>query len=262
MGSAGKGAKLRAGCRTIGRLGKTLVAKRQGLIGAEDQPAGMQSCDRRTPFAARAVQQSQLAPATPRRLRGRAHQYPPGATRPECPPPQAASGARRFSRQAPADREASHSGIAHEARCRRRSPRSARTAAAVSSIERRVTSISGQLCLAHSRREAAISSATACWSIYLSSSRCALRPSSRFCRICTIRSGVAYRPTTSGRLSCSMTGRQRHARNQRNVCRLHAAICQIDRGRRLRGSRDPDQQQRRPLPDRRSAGRRHAASCS
>ena len=27
------------------------------------------------------------------------------------------------------------------------------------------------------------------WSIYLSSSRCALRPSSRFCRICTMRSG-------------------------------------------------------------------------
>ena len=36
------------------------------------------------------------------------------------------------------------------------------------------------------------------WSIYLSSSRWALRPSSRFCRICTIRSGVANRPTISG----------------------------------------------------------------
>ena len=44
---------------------------------------------------------------------------------------------------------ASHSDIVHDAIWRRRSTSSARTAAAVSSIERRVTSISGQLCLAH-----------------------------------------------------------------------------------------------------------------
>jgi hypothetical protein len=40
------------------------------------------------------------------------------------------------------------------------------TAAAVSSIERRVTSIVGQLCLAQSRRENETSSATAALSIY------------------------------------------------------------------------------------------------
>ena len=66
-------------------------------------------------------------------------------------------------------REASTSGSASEPQrhasvptgCRRRSASSAITAAAVSSIERRVTSMIGQLCLAHSRRENAISSATA-----------------------------------------------------------------------------------------------------
>ena len=43
-------------------------------------------------------------------------------------------------------------------------------AAAVSSIERRVTSMLGQLCLAHSLRENATSSATAWRSIYCSPS--------------------------------------------------------------------------------------------
>ena len=125
--------------------------------------------------------------------------------------------------------------------CRRRSPRSASTAAAVSSIERRVTSIIGQLCLAQSRRDAAISSATACRSIYWSSSRCALRPSSRFCRICTMRSGVANRPTTSGCFSRFDLRRQRHARHQRHIAGLDAAIGEIDRGRRLRRPRHADQ---------------------
>src|SRR5215469_1633926 len=49
---------------------------------------------------------------------------------------------------------------------RRRSTSRAIMAAAVSSIERLVTSISGQLCLAQRRRENAISSATACRSMY------------------------------------------------------------------------------------------------
>ena len=49
---------------------------------------------------------------------------------------------------------------------RRRSASRLSTAAAVSSIERRVTSIAGQLCLAQSRRENATSSATALRSIY------------------------------------------------------------------------------------------------
>ncbi len=48
---------------------------------------------------------------------------------------------------------------------RRFSDRSCNTAAAVSSIERRDTSINGQLCRAHSLREKLISSATACLSI-------------------------------------------------------------------------------------------------
>ena len=54
----------------------------------------------------------------------------------------------------------------HATGCRRRSLKSRITAAAVSSIERLVTSIVGQLCLAHSRREKEISSATAVLSIY------------------------------------------------------------------------------------------------
>src|SRR5215510_8814586 len=53
---------------------------------------------------------------------------------------------------------------------RRRSVSSLSTAAAVSSIERRVTSIEGQLCLVQSLREKATSSATALRSIYWSES--------------------------------------------------------------------------------------------
>ena len=45
MGTAGKRAKLSAGGCAIGRLGKSLGAKRQGLIGAEDQPSRPQSGD-------------------------------------------------------------------------------------------------------------------------------------------------------------------------------------------------------------------------
>src|SRR6185437_14786097 len=89
---------------------------------------------------------------------------------------------------------------------RRRSVKSRITAAAVSSIERRVTSIIGQLCRAQSRRENEISSATAVLSMYWSPSRCAFRPSSRFSRICTMRSGLAYKPTTNGRVSFSTSG--------------------------------------------------------
>src|SRR4029079_5574925 len=55
---------------------------------------------------------------------------------------------------------------AHATGWRRRSARRLMTAAAVSSIERRVTSMLGQLCLAQRRRESAISSATALRSIY------------------------------------------------------------------------------------------------
>jgi len=65
---------------------------------------------------------------------------------------------------------ASQSGIAQATGWRRRSVRKLITAAAVSSIERRVTSMLGQLCLAHSLRENATSSATALRSIYWSSS--------------------------------------------------------------------------------------------
>ena len=129
----------------------------------------------------------------------------------------------------------------HSAGTRRRSASSDMIAAAVSSIERRVTSISGHSCLPHSRRENAISSATAWRSMYWSSSRWALRPSSRFWRICTMRSALANSPTTSGRRTVFERGRRRHARHQRNVGGLDAAVGEIDRGRRLRGPRHPDQ---------------------
>ena len=58
----------------------------------------------------------------------------------------------------------------HMLGCRRRSAKSLSTAAAVSSIDRRVTSMLGQLCLPQSRRENAISSATDLRSIYCDSS--------------------------------------------------------------------------------------------
>jgi len=63
--------------------------------------------------------------------------------------------------------------------------------AELSECYRRVTSMVGQPCREHRRRENDTSSATATLSIYWSSSRWALRPSSRFSRICTIRSGLA-----------------------------------------------------------------------
>ena len=40
MGAAGQRAKLAAGGRAIGRLGKSLGAERKSLIGAENQPSG------------------------------------------------------------------------------------------------------------------------------------------------------------------------------------------------------------------------------
>src|SRR5262249_61402115 len=49
----------------------------------------------------------------------------------------------------------------HATGCRRRSDKSLSTAAPGSSIERRGTSISGQLCFAHSPRDKALSSVTA-----------------------------------------------------------------------------------------------------
>jgi len=55
-----------------------------------------------------------------------------------------------------------------------------------------------QLCLAQRRRENAISSATA-WPVDNKIHRAMrVQPSSRFWRICTMRSGLANKPTTSG----------------------------------------------------------------
>ena len=183
--------------RTIGRFGKALAAQRQNLIGAERQTAGIERRDRGR-FLAR-----QKGSNRRRDLRRRAVSecafIEIGRMHFDQTPAADSSCLRMLLREASTSGcSASHNTCAHDARLRRRSPRWASTAAAVSSIERRVTSISGQLCLAQSRREAAISSVTAWRSIYWSSSRCALRPSSRFCRICTMRSGVANNPTTSG----------------------------------------------------------------
>ncbi len=88
----------------------------------------------------------------------------------QCRRLPAARAAPRFSRQAPADSRRATAACHQLAGCRRRSASSAITAAAVSSIERRVTSMIGQLCLPHSLRADAISSATACRSIYWSAS--------------------------------------------------------------------------------------------
>ncbi len=89
-------------------------------------------------------------------------------------------------------------GGAHEAMNFRRCSRCrSRMAAAVSSIERRVTSMVGQRCLAQSRRQAAISSATRARS-YVERESSAFRLRSRFWRIWTMRSGLARSPTRSG----------------------------------------------------------------
>ena len=56
-----------------------------------------------------------------------------------------------------------------------------------------------------------------------------------------MRSGLAIKPTTNGSFSDSKIRRQRYIRHQRHIRGLHAAVGEIDRGRRLRSTRHPDE---------------------
>ena len=56
-----------------------------------------------------------------------------------------------------------------------------------------------------------------------------------------MRSGLANRPTTSGRAKFLDLRRNRDAGHQRHIAGLHAAIGEVDRRRRLRRARDADQ---------------------
>ena len=144
--------------RPIGRLGKTLGTERQGLIGASTSRPGTKPPPRRLSRAPE-TRRPRRAPATRHLPRDCARRDRPAQARPESPPPQ-----QRPARVASRGQHQRFGGKPqrHRSRCHLAAafPSSASTAAAVSSIERRVTSINGQLCLAQSRREADTSSAT------------------------------------------------------------------------------------------------------
>ena len=63
----------------------------------------------------------------------------------------------------------------------------------------------------------------------------------RLTRICTSRSGSVISPTINGRLAVLERRRRIDQRHQRHVGRAHAAIGEIDAGRRLGGARRADQ---------------------
>ena len=122
----------------------------------------------------------------------------------------------------------------------RRADRRLMTAAAVSSIERRVTSITGQPWSAHSRAhldQLGIDGVA----VDIVVSRFSLSVSRRLRRIWAMRSGLAIRPTTSGPSSFNKLGRRLEAGHQRDVGGLVAAIGEIDAGRRLRRPADADE---------------------
>ena len=210
MGLAAQRRKLLAGARRDRPAWKTAArpapasGRRRAPCGRDALAATALAFSRASSAAATRHRRARRAPR-PRARRYRAGSISTGM-------PAASSIARRAAlfEASTKGRAASHSDMMRpfptSAGCRRRSASSAITSAAVSSIERRVTSMIGQLCLPHSLRDAAISSATACRSTYSSASCSARSPSNRFCRICTIRSGLAVKPTTSGCASASSFG--------------------------------------------------------
>ena len=124
---------------------------------------------------------------------------------------------------------------------RRRSVSNRITAAAVSSIERRVTSIDGQLFLAQSRRENGdllghrrLVDVLVVGVVRLQAEQAVLADLHD-----ALRAGI--KPDHQRPRQLLDLRRQRHARHQRHVAGLDAAIGKIDRGRRLRGARDADQ---------------------
>ena len=156
-----------ASARSAGLL-KRVAAARQRLVGAQHQPSGQRAPPLR----------SALARASKRRrgggIGGAGFGFDRAFVDLRRPDLEAQAGRRQhlaahvaFRCEHQRLRAASQSGmILASTGWRRRSLNSLITAAAVSSIERRVTSIDGQLFLAQSRRENATSSATAVLSIY------------------------------------------------------------------------------------------------
>ncbi len=159
VGATAQVAKLITGRTEVHRLGKPPLVERQRLVGAKDEAGRQTRRDRSCLFPCqekRGIGRCQARSSLDVALVDLRRDDLDWNSR--CTP---ASGVgSRSSRRAPAVR-AEATATYQEATSRRRSARSAMTAAAVSSIERRVTSMMGQLCLAHSRRENAISSATA-----------------------------------------------------------------------------------------------------
>ena len=187
---ARQGAQLLAGRRAIDRLGKALLAERQRLVGAEHEARRHMRCDRMRLGAGQNPRHLGRRLRVRARFDCRARRGRPGAPRPAGPPrrescrrtslfearikrfwcdpqahvsraagvfPSAASSPPpRFPRSSAASRRSTATGSWRKAGANRRPPRPPRSCRCTGS-----------------------------------SSRCALSPSSRFSRICTMRSGLA-----------------------------------------------------------------------
>src|SRR5213082_3079047 len=157
MGVTAQSRELATRLGAVGRLGKATLAQRQGLVGAQHQAARTASgdgarllaCKHRGEFA-RVLLRAALLDRPLVDVSGLDRDGNSGIAQDRMP-------ARALRRE--------HQRFAGEPK-RRRSARKLMTAAAVSSIERRVTSMLDQLCRAHSLRENGTSSATALRSMY------------------------------------------------------------------------------------------------
>ena len=166
MGLPAQRLELLARGRAIGRLGEPPLAQRQGLVGAEHQRGRADAPQPPAPSRARAAPRPRRHRGPPRAARSRARRYRPARSRPEC-------RRRAAWRAATALFEASTSGCR---RARAASISASRLAAALGQqaqhrrgglLDRAARHVDlGQLCLAHSLRENATSSATALRSIY------------------------------------------------------------------------------------------------
>src|SRR4051794_34522714 len=160
-----EGHKLRPRSPPIGRFTEDSVSQRQGLVGAKHDTARLARRHSARFFARQKFRDrfwrshlGALFKSTLVNVGGYTFQGDPGVFEPRAPHRTLGGQNQRLLRTP--ERHGQATG------CRRRSASSLSTAAAVSSIDRRVTSISGQLWRAQSLREKVTSSATAWRSTY------------------------------------------------------------------------------------------------
>ena len=166
MRPPGQRGELRGGARSVGGLGKQFFAQRQRLVGAEDEAARLLRGDPKRLLAGEFARDCRPAGArrAQRRLEGALVDHGVAGLERNArrPKQRAARGALRGEeKRRPAAPERAHVAEMNFSLC---SLCRSMIAAAVSSIDRRVTSIVGQPRSANSLRDCATSSATARWS--------------------------------------------------------------------------------------------------